>query len=256
MNQSPKFKKWIVATSVLLAVVLAGIGSLYYLGILQFNYPDRNDYPLRGVDVSVYQGEIDWPLLVSQDVSFAFIKATEGSSLVDRNFANNWQGAVDAGLPVGAYHFFSYDSPGDTQADLFIQTVPVREGTLPPVVDLEFYADKEKNPPPREHVAPELDRLLARMEETYGQKPIIYATMKSYDLYLRGAYAEYPIWIREVVNSPRLSDGRDWTFWQYSNRGRLDGYSGEEPYIDLNVFFGSREDLERLLSREKEAPDA
>ena len=103
-----------------------------------------------GVDVSVYQGEVDWAVLAGQGVDFAFIKATEGSSLQDVRFAENWTNAQAAGVRVGAYHFFSYDSPGETQADNFIDAVPVTPGALPPVVDIEFYGDNLEHPPEKE----------------------------------------------------------------------------------------------------------
>ena len=73
--------------------------------------------------VSSYQGEINWRVLSSQNISFVFIKATEGSSFVDKNFAYNFQEAQKTSLSVGAYHFFSYDSEGKTQAENFINTV-------------------------------------------------------------------------------------------------------------------------------------
>ena len=148
---------------------------------------------------------------------------------------------VWAGLRIGAYHFFSFDSGGDTQADRFIAEVEKTEGMLPPVVDVEFYGDKEANPPAKEDVQRELGVLLARLEEAYGAKPILYATGKSYERYLKDAYPENPIWIRNIVSEPRLPDGRDWTFWQYTDRARLPGYQGEERFIDLNVFAGSEE---------------
>lgn len=112
---------------------------------------------------------------------------------------------------------------------------------LPPVVDVEFYGDKEAHPPAKEDVQRELGVLLARLEEAYGAKPILYATGKSYERYLKYAYPENPIWIRNIVSEPRLPDGRDWTFWQYTDRARLPGYQGEERFIDLNVFAGSEE---------------
>lgn len=90
---------------------------------------------------------MDWTALSNQGVSFAFIKATEGSSLQDVRFAENWEGALAAGVRPGAYHFFSYDSPGEQQAENFIRTVPVTEGALPPVVDIEFTANIWKNLP-------------------------------------------------------------------------------------------------------------
>ena len=77
-----------------------------------------------GVDVSAFQGKIDWHILAGESISFAFIKATEGSGYVDDNFEDNWRKASQTDLKIGAYHFFSYDSSGLTQAENFIQTVP------------------------------------------------------------------------------------------------------------------------------------
>lgn len=201
-------------------------------------------YSVRGVDVSSYQGVIDWKTLSAQNISFVFIKATEGSTFVDDNFPYNYSEARKTGLRVGAYHFFSYDSEGSTQADNFIETVEKYEGMLPPVIDLEFYGDKRENPPSQADVRKELDIFIEKITEYYEMNPIIYATEKSYSLYLGGAYEDCDIWIRSVYIPPALSDGRDWTFWQVTDKGLLEGYQGEEKYIDINVFRGTREEFE------------
>ena len=96
-------------------------------------------YPVKGVDVSSYQKDIDWDGLEKEGFSFAFIKATEGSSHVDSRFSENWKNAGRTGMKIGAYHFLSYDTPGASQADNFINTVNKKWGMLPPVVDVEFY---------------------------------------------------------------------------------------------------------------------
>ena len=196
-----------------------------------------------GVDVSSYQGEVDWPILAEQGVMFAFCKATEGSGHVDPTFQQNWQNAREAGILVGAYHFFSYDSPGETQAENFIAQVPVTAGALPPVVDVEFYGEHDRNPPSREETWAILGPLLERLEEHYGVKPILYATYRSYKLYLAGEAEDYPLWITRPIVGPM---DKPWTFWQYSHSARLEGYVGKEERIDLNVFRGSMEDLERM----------
>ena len=90
--------------------------------------------------------------------------------------------------------------------------------------------------------------MLEQLEAHYDRKPVLYATKASYDLYLAGAYEDYDIWIRDVVSQPSLSDGREWTFWQYTNRERLEGYQGEERFIDMNVFRGSEEDFAAYAS--------
>ncbi len=240
-----KFKQIRIAAIIIIMLLILAITviTLVYNGVVLLNNPSESEYPVRGVDVSSYQGDIEWQTLSSQNIDFAFIKATEGSSYVDPCFTYNYSEAQKCDISVGAYHFFSYDSTGITQAENFINTVVPFENMLPPVIDLEFYGDKEKNPPSREAVTSELNDMLSVLEEHYGLKPIIYATEKSYDLYLSGGYEEYDIWIRNVISRPNLSDNREWTFWQFTNRDKLNGYKGKEKYIDINVFNGSREEF-------------
>ena len=235
--------------SSLLLVFSIVLFALVWNGIIILNEHHSNNYDVKGVDVSSYQGKIDWDVIASQGVSFAFIKATEGSTFVDKNFAYNFEEAQKSRLSVGAYHFFSYDSSGVTQAENFINTVIPFEGMLPPVIDVEFYGDKERNPPAREQVSEQLKVMLDLLEKHYNQKPIIYATEKSYELYLSNDYEEYDIWIRNVISKPKLSDDRKWVFWQYTNRDKLDGYNGKEKYIDVNVFNGSVEEYTEYLNK-------
>ncbi len=231
----------ILAALLIISCLITAV--LIYNGTILLNNPSREDFPVHGVDVSTYQGEIDWEVLSSHDIAFAFIKATEGSSLVDPNFSFNFAEAQKCDIAIGAYHFFSYDSPAEMQAQNFINVVEPFDGMLPPVIDLEFYGDYEKKTPSREYVDEQLGIMLDTLEAYYNLKPIIYATEKSYELYLSGNYSEYDIWIRDVYFDPELSDGREWTFWQYTNREKLNGYSGREKYIDVNVFNGSKEDF-------------
>lgn len=235
--------RFIAAAAVFLLAFCVVFGALVWNGVILLNGYSASRYPVKGVDVSSYQGKVDWQTLSSQNLSFAFIKATEGSSFVDPCFAYNYKEAQKTDLAVGAYHFFSYDSAGQTQAEHFIQTVAPYNDMLPPVVDLEFYGDKEKNPPKRDEVEAELQAMLDALEGHYKRKPILYATEKSYESYLSGGYEAYDIWIRNVLAEPTLSDKREWKFWQFTNRARLDGYEGKEKFIDINVFRGSTADF-------------
>ena len=143
----------LLALLLLAAAALAALGLLRWRGLILLSHEaDPEQGELFGVGVSSYQGNVDWAVLAGQGVEFAFIKATEGSILQDRQFAANWAGAAEAGVRAGAYHFLSYDSPGDTQADNYIATVPVTEGALPPVVDIEFYGKYLEEPPEKAHV--------------------------------------------------------------------------------------------------------
>ena len=241
------YLKILAVLSTLFLICSIVLFALVWNGIIILNEYHSKKYDVKGIDVSSYQGEIDWDLIASQGISFAFIKATEGSTFVDENFAYNFEEAQKSHLAVGAYHFFSYDSSGATQAENFINTVVPFEGMLPPVIDVEFYGDKEKDLPAREQVSEQLKAMLDLLEEHYNQKPIIYATEKSYELYLSNDYEEYDIWIRNVLSKPELSDNREWVFWQYTNRDRLNGYHGKEKYIDVNVFNGKVEEYTEYL---------
>jgi lysozyme len=224
------------------ALLAAGVFAfLIYAGAIRFNRPSEADYPVRGVDVSEYQGEIDWAVLAAQGIDFAYIKATKGSSHVDPYFAQNIRGALAAGLRAGAYHFFSFDSAGLAQAENFIAAAPAIDGMLPPAIDLELYGAYKLDPKPADEVWSELQDTLDALEAAYGKRPVIYVTGRAYDLYMSGRDVPYDIWIRSVFFAPRAED---WVLWQYSDKGKLDGYSGKERYIDLDVFRGSEAEFE------------
>ena len=208
------------------------------------NIPDPQKYPVMGVDVSRYQGNIDWSVIASQNVTFAFIKATEGSSHQDPCFTENWNAVQNTNIYAGAYHFFSYESSGETQAQNFIDTVGDLSNTnLPPVIDLEFYGDYSNSPLSRKETQEILNTLLTRLENYYHVKPIIYTTTKAYYHYLLGGgYGDYPLWFRNTYQEPVVN----WSFWQYSDEGKLAGYDGiqtdhTEMFIDLNVYHSSYE---------------
>ncbi len=228
----------------ILSVSLLVSATLLFFGVIHLNNPGLNDYPVRGVDLSSYQGAVDWDLLSAQGIRFAFIKATEGSSLVDPMFKDNWTAAAETELRIGAYHFFSFESPGEKQADLFRSTVSGVSGMLPPVIDVEFYGKfRSKNDIDVPAVKKELRALVDLLSEEYGMKPIIYADSSTYDAIIRDDFADCDLWFRSVYSG--IKSNIPWTFWQYSNRHVLKGYEGKERYIDMNVFFGDAEAFEK-----------
>ncbi|MCM1385801.1 MAG: glycoside hydrolase family 25 [Bacillus sp. (in: Bacteria)] len=239
-----KTKRYLVLLFIVLTILV--IGALAAAKKIRITPVLARRFEVRGVDVSHYQGDIDWEKLAGQDLDFAFIKATEGSSHIDECFYDNWNDAEKTKLFIGAYHFFSFDSDGERQAQFFIDTVGDLDGKLVPVVDVEFYGDKEKNPPATEEVAAQLKKMLDTLEEYYQVKPVIYTTYQVYDDYIKDTFAEYPLWIRNVYYQPLLTAESGWTFWQYTDTAVLEGYQGTEKYIDMDVFRGSREELEKL----------
>lgn len=242
-------KLWLAVALVLLllAIILAGILSKK----IKVNTIWADNYPIQGIDVSHYQGDIDWKKLQEQRIDFAYIKATEGSSWVDECFETNWDAAAQTDMKVGAYHFFSFDSEGETQAENYISNVGELGGKLIPVVDVEYYGDKAVNSPEKESVVSELTEMLMLLEQEYGVKPMIYTTYVVYYKYLEGEFEEYPLWIRDVYLTPDIALKNQWTVWQYTDTAVLDGYQGTEKYIDRNVFVGAEEELESLVVTER-----
>ncbi|MDE6714598.1 MAG: glycoside hydrolase family 25 [Lachnospiraceae bacterium] len=239
---SKKYKAglWLVLLSVLIAA-LAALAAGVYQGRIKLALKMAERYSVKGVDISYYQGDVDWQVL-EDGLSFVYMKATEGSGHQDIRFEENLAGALETGLAVGAYHFFSFESSGKTQADHYIEVVGRWDGMLVPAVDVEYYSSYE-GVIDVEAIREELQLLLDELEAYYGCKPVIYTTMTAYKTVIQGEFTEYPLWIRNIYYHP-LFGGRNWVFWQYSDKGLLDGYSGEERYIDLDVFRGDEQDLE------------
>jgi lysozyme len=221
-------------------------GSAFYFGHLKIHDPDRQQYPIRGIDISAFQKQIDWPNLDRREVDFIIIKATEGGDFKDRSFLDNWRKSGQINIPRGAYHFFTFCKPGKTQAQNFIDTVPVESNTLPPIIDLEFIGNC-KTRPSVATLKQELQDYITEVQKIYQQIPILYTTQEFYDAYLQHEFTPNPIWISNFYSQPRLADGRRWTLWQYTERGRV---KGVENLVDRNVFNGSKEQFRQLLNRD------
>lgn len=236
----------LITVCVLLGLSVSA-AALSYFGIIRLNNPSSSKYPVRGVDVSSFQGEIDFNLLSKNNINFAYIKATEGSTYKDTKFSENFKNSKKTELCAGAYHFMSFDSSGAAQSANFISAVGKDCGKLPPAVDVELYGKYKKSPPERKETAKILKELLSNLESYYSRKPVIYCTENSYNLYIKDEFDGYPLWIRNVFTRPILKKNKQWTFWQYSDRGVLSGYKGKEKYIDLNVFYSDKSDFENFL---------
>ena len=200
--------------------------------------PDRSRYPVRGVDVSRHQKEIDWARLARDDVSFAIMKATEGGDWVDPLFARNFAEARAQGLAVGAYHFYRLNKTGAEQARNFLNTVPREPDLLPPVVDIEFSGNGPERPGPEE-LRKEVQDFLDLVEPAYGKPAVIYIIGEAEAMY-GAALPDRRRWVRSLLAHPGHGN---WLYWQYHNMGRVAGVEGD---IDLNVLQGGPEALAEL----------
>ncbi|HET8828207.1 MAG TPA: glycoside hydrolase family 25 protein [Pelobium sp.] len=202
-------------------------------------------YYVHGIDVSRYQGRIDWEKVAKVDyngvkVSFAFIKATEGVTLVDSYFQRNWRETKNSGIIRGAYHYFKPDKSGIWQARFFLQTVKMEAGDLPAVIDVE-----EAMGLSRDELVPNIRDFLNEVEKKTKIKPIIYTGYQFYKEHLKGEFDDYPLWIAHYYQ-PRLKLNKEthWDFWQHADNATIDGIKHK---VDMNVFSGEEEDLSALL---------
>lgn len=218
-----------------LIAILAGLGAWGWFGWLPNYRPALEEGERYGVDVSNHQGEIDWERVAADEMEFAYIKATEGGDFVDDWFARNWEGAGDAGLDLGAYHFFTLCRPGAEQAANFLDVVPRDPGALPPVVDLEL-AGNCSDRPDREWVERELGAFLDAVESATGQTVVLYVGDDFEGEYHLRDELNRPIWHRRVLLRP---DADGWWIWQVHGHASIDGINGG---ADLNVMRGERPD--------------
>lgn len=199
-------------------------------------------YEVHGIDVSHYQGVIDWEMVANQDIKFVFLKATEGESFVDSFFLQNWEAANHARIIRGAYHFYRPKVSATKQVNHFLNAADFHYGDLPPVLDVEVLDGVDKI-----QLLSGMLTWLYLVEVKTGMKPIIYTSFKFYHKYLDGHFDEYPIWIaRYTKRKPKMLSDKTWLFWQYGNQGQLKGIDGE---VDFNVFHGSYPELLELCKK-------
>lgn len=229
---------------------MLGAGYLYYIHhrVSFVYYPlfgigIPSGYSIHGIDISKYQGIIDWKQVKtiavdSVHIWFAFIKATEGISRQDDRFRQNWKEARDAGLIRGAYHFFYSTRDPVRQAENFENEVDLRTGDLPPVLDIEVSNDQ-----PDSIIRKSALAWLNEIQAHYGVKPIIYTNIRFYKRHLGDQFNSYPLWLSHFYQNWFPSTGRPWDFWQHSDSGHVDGIQG---LVDFNVFNGDSLSLHNL----------
>ena len=187
---------------------------------------------LQGIDVSHHQGTIDWEAVATnQDIKFAYIKASEGSSHKDSRYKTNTEQARKAGIAVGSYHYFHPNVPVKSQIDNFMSMIDTSSQDLVPVVDIEISCNFTAK-----QICDSLTRFSDMLSQAWNVRPIIYTHQRFYNDFLQLSFGEYGLWIARygaylLKPRPRLEDLRNCVLWQYSNRGRIKGIKG---YVDLN----------------------
>ncbi len=197
-------------------------------------------YHIRGIDVSHYQGDIDWAKVRNASINadpilFVVVKATEGESMIDENFNENFYQAQQNDFIRGAYHFFVPGISGKKQARFFLKQVHLVPGDLPPVLDIEKTGNLSIN-----ELRKEIKYWLEIVENHYNVKPIIYTGYKFKQKFLSDEmFNEYPYWIAHYYVE-KLEYKGQWVMWQHTDCGSVDGIKNA---VDFNIFNGSLEQL-------------
>ena len=249
LQRYPRWAWWIGGTAVIVLYVF--LFYHFFVGPTGFRwralYGDA-EYPegfeIHGIDISHYQGKIDWEQLKNAmikgcPVRFVIIKSTEGSSRLDENFRENFNQARDFGFIRGVYHFWSNKSTAREEAYYFLDQVHLTDGDLPPVLDIEHKpADKSVEDFQRDVLT-----WLHIVEDKYHVKPIIYTYYKFKEQYLSApVFDDYPYWIAHYYVDKVQYKGK-WKFWQHTDVGKLPGIKG---YVDFNIYNGSYYELKQL----------
>ncbi|MEK8030595.1 GH25 family lysozyme [Ideonella sp. DXS29W] len=198
---------------------------------------------IDGVDLSNWQGQVDFAQLKGAGVDYVFIKASQGATVADADYPRNIQAARAAGLAAGSYHFYVTGDTPQAQFANFSSQVQLQPGDLPPVIDIESL-----NGGSSAELVAALKQYIGLVEQRYGVRPIIYAGESFANGYLAGLSA-YPLWLADYTSAstPKMpSDWSGWTFWQYSQTGRVAGVDGA---VDLDRFHGDLDKFRALQVR-------
>lgn len=194
-----------------------------------------NDKFREGIDVSHYQGTINWDQVVGgTDISYVYLKATEGASLVDRTYARNLAEAKRVGLSVGSYHFYRPNISWKEQFNNLISVVKSEEQDLVPIIDIEHRGSVSEKA-----FIEDLRCFIEKVTAHYGKKPLLYTYHNFYNRYLLNEFKDYHFMIaRYRSDSPTLNDGKDYIMWQYTCTGSIPGISGD---VDRSKIMGDYE---------------
>lgn len=212
-------------------------------GTAAYSLAAGSDYPIQGIDISHWQGAIDWVAVKAGGKTFAICKATEGTTYTDPTFATNWPAMKTAGLIRGAYHMGRPAEDAVAQANYFVNAVQPVSGDLQLVLDLE----KTDGLTPSQ-VRTWVDAFVRRLTALTGRPPIIYTGFFFWrDSAGGGTSLNCPLWLAYWgTGNPSGFVPPAWAYfsmWQYSSTGSCPGISGA---VDLDCWNGSLNGLKSL----------
>ncbi|PXV63152.1 lysozyme [Dysgonomonas alginatilytica] len=242
-NKKNKLKS-ITIVSTLIILLLALAYHFYKKSVTADTFKESSKYQVKGIDVSHHNPILDWAEVKRQNITFTYLKATEGITHDDRNYIYNYKLTKENNIKTGSYHFYNFGVSGREQAKHFIRVAKCKSGDLIPAIDVEHSPANpySKDPSFVKNVIKELSVMENELYEYYGFHPVIYTNIDCYKLYISDSFPNNPIWISSLNKEPN-DDIRNWVIWQFTHKGELDGIVGD---LDLNYFRYSFDDLRQL----------
>ena len=237
----PDYIKWLLLLGAAALVVLIGAYVTWHFILPHSVNVDRYRYPVAGIDVSKHNGDIDFEQVSDDDYQFVFIKASEGKTYKDDAFARNYEQAREAGLQVGAYHFFRKNRTAREQADNLLAAIRGKHLDLPLVIDLED--DWGNGATVSRQTA--IDRVMEMIDILAGKgyRVMIYTNLDGYEKYYKDLLGDHDLWLCSFT-SPDLLPHLPHVIQQFSHEGTVSGIDGN---VDLNVWRGSEKEWQRYL---------
>lgn len=205
-------------------------------------------FSVLGVDVSHHNGDINWKEVKAQGIVFAYIKASEGVELTDKNYVDNYTEAKNNGIVPGMYHFFIFKEDGILQAKYFLEKLHYRKGDLPPAVDVEYSSSNKRNT--EKAVIKERITELRQFDSViYAKKhfhPVLYTNKECYEDLIRDKFPNNDLWLCNLSEAPDDNMYPNWVLWQHSHKGKL---SGLKSKTDMNVFYSTKEEFRNWLNQ-------
>lgn len=222
--------------SMIVTSVLTSVLSLMMTGCagseVSHSVPGFREHDIVGIDISAHNGDIDFDRVRAEGIEFVILKATEGGTFKDKRFVDNVRKARKAGLKVGAYHFFRFDTPGYIQGLNFVNSIHGRQLDLPVAIDIEEFTN-----PNLQTSRLVMNRVVEMADhlESRGYRVMLYTNKKGYARFIKGQLATYPLWLCSLGTRP---DDIDCDLWQATHHGRVGGIDHD---VDINVFTSSRD---------------
>lgn len=232
MSRKKKNNRFITLIS--LAILTSGLLFTFYIATNYLRHDTPNSFKALpdsfssyGIDVSHYQGAIDWHRIFKNDstISFVYCKATEGLSLIDNRWSDNREALKQLKIPHGAYHFFRPKISAKEQASHFLRHYEPQQSDLPPVLDAETNEVSNKE------LISSMKIWLNEIEKKTGKRPVIYTSYHMYSTFLKNAFEDYKFWVANYTYIPSRFKDKQIIHWQYTDQGIVNGIRGK---VDIN----------------------